>query len=249
MQTVLLALLQASDASEVTITGGTHNPMAPPTDFLQRVYFPVLQDMGARVLLHVERPGFMVAGGGVLRASISPLQKWKSLKLTDRGALKQANGQVLYAHFPEAIAERMRKTACHQLSWETTAVELTPAPASQGPGGIIMLAAEYEHATELTSSVAEMGRNAESIGISAAKQLSHYLGTTAAVGVHLADQLLLPLALAGAGKFTTFGLSKHFHTHCALIPQFLPVNFTITEAAAGVREVSVSKTTAWATPG
>lgn len=37
LQTVLPALMRAKDKSVLTIEGGTHNPMAPPFDFLVRV--------------------------------------------------------------------------------------------------------------------------------------------------------------------------------------------------------------------
>ncbi len=241
LQTILPALLQASEPSTVTITGGTHNPMAPPAEFLQQAYLPVLRDMGAKVELHVDRPGFMAAGGGILRAEISPLKKWKPLKLTERGKLLRTSGEVIQAHLPDSIAERTRRSAASLLGWKSEEISLTRAADSLGPGGIIMLTAEYENVTELTSAVAEMGRNAESVGASAAKQMKNYLGTTGAAGVHLADQLLLPLALAGKGRFTTFGLSKHFQTHCALIPQFLAVSFEVTEGDHGTRSVSVVK--------
>jgi RNA 3'-terminal phosphate cyclase (ATP) len=239
LQTILPALLQASEPSTVTITGGTHNPMAPPAEFLQECYLPVLRDMGAKVELHVERPGFMAAGGGILRAEISPMKKWKPLKLTERGKLVRCSGAILHAHLPDSIAERTRRSAASALDWKSDKISIQHTPSSLGPGGIILLRAEYENITELTSAVAEMGRNAESVGASAAKQMNNYLGTTGAVGVHLADQLLLPLALAGKGTFSTFGLSKHFQTHCSLIPQFLPVTFIITEGAAGERTVSL----------
>ena len=102
-----------------------------------------------------------------------------------------------------------------------------------------MLGARHEHVTEICSSVAQLGRSAESVGESAAKALRNYLGNGAAVGVHLADQLLLPLALAGAGKFTTFALSNHTKTSMTLIPQFMDVRFEIKEAAGGVKEIRV----------
>jgi RNA 3'-terminal phosphate cyclase (ATP) len=240
MQTVLPALLTASDKSTVVIEGGTHNPMAPPAEFLQQCYLPALQRMGVKAQVHVDRPGFMQAGGGILRAEILPLKKWKKIHLNERGGFQGAYGQVLHAHLDKQIALREVSAAVGVLGWEADTIGITSAASSIGPGSIVMLVANYENITELTSAVAEMGRSAEAVGSSAAKQLKNYMANEAPVGVHLADQLLLPMALAGGGSFTTFALSKHTLSHMELIPQFVPVKFEITEMSGGVKTISVA---------
>src|SRR3989338_4717725 len=42
LQTLLPALLHAPDNSCLRISGGTHNPAAPPSDFLQQAWLPLL---------------------------------------------------------------------------------------------------------------------------------------------------------------------------------------------------------------
>src|SRR2546428_9297761 len=61
-QTILPALLRASAATRVTIEGGTHNSAAPPFDFLDRTFLPLIRKMGATVSLKLERYGFYPAG-------------------------------------------------------------------------------------------------------------------------------------------------------------------------------------------
>jgi RNA 3'-terminal phosphate cyclase (ATP) len=240
LQTVLPALLGAAEPSTVTITGGTHNPMAPPVEFLQECYLPVLRRMGAAVEVFCDRPGFMQAGKGVLRAVIRPLKQWRQIQLLERGALVRTFGSVRHAHLPLAIAERQIAAACAVLGWASASIAVVPADDSAGPGSIILLGAEYENVTELSSSVAEMQRTAESLGKTAAGRLQHYLASTAAVGVHLADQLLLPMALSGGGAFSTLGLSKHSLSHMELIPHFLPGQFSIGEQPDGRRVVALT---------
>src|SRR5690349_406818 len=58
LQTILPALLRASGPSTITIEGGTHNPAAPPFEFLARAYLPLLARMGAKVELTLDQPGF-----------------------------------------------------------------------------------------------------------------------------------------------------------------------------------------------
>src|SRR5215475_2833206 len=69
LQTILPALVIASSPSELRIEGGTHNPLAPPFEFLAEVFLPLLERTGARVRIALERHGFYPAGGGTLRVS------------------------------------------------------------------------------------------------------------------------------------------------------------------------------------
>jgi RNA 3'-terminal phosphate cyclase (ATP) len=62
----------------------------------------------------------------------------------------------------------------------------------------------------------------------------------AAIGVHLADQLLLPMALAGGGSFTTLLLSPHAATNMDVIKKFLDVEIKTTALADSVCKVELS---------
>jgi RNA 3'-terminal phosphate cyclase (ATP) len=52
------------------------------------------------------------------------------------------------------------------------------------------------------------------------------LDSTAPVGEHLADQLLIPMAMAGGGSFRTRPLSEHARTNMEVVQKFLPVRFS-----------------------
>src|SRR4051812_34278063 len=58
LQTVLPALLVGTRPSTLTLEGGTHNPFAPPLDFLENAFIPVINRMGPRIEVALERPGF-----------------------------------------------------------------------------------------------------------------------------------------------------------------------------------------------
>jgi hypothetical protein len=58
LQTVLPALLTADAPSHIAIEGGTHNSAAPPFDFLDRAFLPLIERMGPKVRLQFERFGF-----------------------------------------------------------------------------------------------------------------------------------------------------------------------------------------------
>jgi RNA 3'-terminal phosphate cyclase (ATP) len=61
------------------------------------------------------------------------------------------------------------------------------------------------------------------------------------VGDCLADQLLLPLALAGGGAFTTVGLTRHSATNIAVIRTFLDVAVTAETAGSDALRVQVRR--------
>lgn len=237
LQTLLPALLYADAVSRLRIEGGTHNPLAPPFEFLAECYLPVLHKMGARSSVELTRPGFMQAGGGLLQAEIHPIKKWKKLNLTERGEPVETFGRVLHAHLAAEIAKREIAVARGILEWPEEHFVLRHARDSPGPGNAILLGARFANVCEISSGIAQMGKSAEAVATGAARGLRGYLASTAPVGAHLADQLLLPMALAGGGVFHTVSITDHTRTNMALIEQFLPVRFTVKEISPGVREV------------
>jgi len=237
LQTLLPALLHAEASSTLRIEGGTHNPMAPPFEFVEQCYLPILWSMGVDANVKLERPGFMQAGGGVITAEIRPIKKWKKLKLIERGDVMETFGRVLHAHLHRDIAEREIATASHLLGWAADHMELRYVNESTGPGNAILLGAKFANVCEISSGIAQMGKSSEAVATGAAKGLRSYLASSAPVGVHLADQLLLPMALAGGGVFHTLAISDHTRTNMALIEQFLPVKFAVEELELGVKQI------------
>ena len=58
-------------------------------------------------------------------------------------------------------------------------------------------------------------------------------------GEHLADQLLLPLALAGGGAFRTLPLTRHASTNIDVIRQFLGTSIDVSAVGDTAVEVTV----------
>src|SRR6267142_5916698 len=85
LQTVLPALLTAKGPTSLVLEGGTHNPLAPPYDFLVRAFLPLINRMGPVIEVQLDRPGFYPAGGGRMRVSIQPTTRLQPLELRERG--------------------------------------------------------------------------------------------------------------------------------------------------------------------
>jgi RNA 3'-terminal phosphate cyclase (ATP) len=79
LQTILPALITAAGPSRIEIEGGTHNPAAPPFDFLQRSFIPLIERMGPKVKLELQRYGFYPAGGGRFVVEITPCEVLKPI--------------------------------------------------------------------------------------------------------------------------------------------------------------------------
>jgi RNA 3'-terminal phosphate cyclase (ATP) len=222
-QTVLPALLTAAHPSRLFLEGGTHNPLSPPFDFLERVFLPLVRRAGPAVEVVLERPGFYPAGGGRFRAHIGP-SALRGFDLLERGASRSTRARALYARMPRSIAERELRVIADRLRWTDIAIE--ELRNSLGPGNALLLEIESEHAREIASSFAERGVSAETVANRAAGEVEAYLEADVPVGIHLADQLLLLLALAGGGAFRTLEPTLHSTTQAALLAELLPVEAT-----------------------
>jgi RNA 3'-terminal phosphate cyclase (ATP) len=234
-QAVLPALMTAPGPSSVSLIGGTHNPMAPPFEFLTQVYFPVLRRMGVRVEAALERVGFAPGGGGAVRFSVTPAQRLVALDHARRGAFRACRGRALIAGLPRSIADRQLATLRRHLT-SGARLEIEELEGLQGVGNAVLVELEFAHQSELFVGFGERGRRAEEVAESAAREAEAYRAAAAPVGALLADQLLIPLALSGGGSFVTVDrLSLHSTTNMATIEAFLDVTFQAERVADGIR--------------
>lgn len=227
LQTVLPALALASGSSRLELEGGTHNPMAPPFDFLVRTYLPLLERMGPRVRATLLRPGFYPAGGGEMRVEIEPAERLEGFDLLDGGEIRGRRGRALLARLPRHIGEREIKTLQKRTGWPDDAFSVEQLEGSRGPGNAVLLEVEREHVTEVFIGFGEVGKKAEAVASTVVKEMRAYLAADVPVGEHLADQLLLLFAVAGRGSFRTLPLSMHSQTQIEILRTFLEVEITV----------------------
>ncbi len=238
LQTVLPALLTAAQPSRLRLEGGTHNPLAPPFEFLERCFLPLVERMGPKLEAKLLRPGFYPAGGGACEAMVHPCSTLRGFDLLERGDVRSVRARALVARLPRHIAERELKVVRERLRHGEISVEVVEVPDAPGPGNALSIEVASEHVTEVVTAFGERGRPAEAVALAAAEEARRYLDSAAPVGEHLADQLLLPLALAGGGAFRTLPLSRHATTNIEILSRFLPIR--IAAEAAGEKAVVVS---------
>ncbi|MDB6171701.1 MAG: rtcA [Chthoniobacteraceae bacterium] len=230
LQTILPALMLASKPSRLTLEGGTHNPFAPPFDFLFHTFLPQLARFGPKVEAKLIRPGFYPAGGGRMEIEIGAVSSLQPVDLYERGA---DAGRRVVAHVaalnPE-IADRAFERIKKRLGWERSLCEIVEHPAQCGPGFVLVGEVRSAHITESFVGFGEKGVRSEQVADALVDGVRDYLAAVAPVGEFLADQLLLPLALAGGGGFRTIRLSRHARTNIDVIHQFLSTRLEIAGA-------------------
>jgi RNA 3'-terminal phosphate cyclase (ATP) len=118
--------------------------------------------------------------------------------------------------------------------WPEEAFVVRQLPEEQGPGTILLLEAAFEHVTEIVSGFGKLGVSAESLAITAANRMAGYLASDAFAGPYLADQLLLPMTLAGGGAFTTVKPTQHSLTAADIIERFTGRRWVFARAESGV---------------
>ncbi|MGB0954042.1 MAG: RNA 3'-terminal phosphate cyclase [Planctomycetota bacterium] len=223
LQTILLPLLFAEEESVVHIEGGTHNAWAPTADFLRSTFLPVLRRMGVQADLELERVGFFPAGGGAIVVHVRPIRDaLHPLDLLERGERLARTATIRNAHLAHSIIEKEAAALRNSLGMTDEEITIVQHPDSIGPGNTVEISLEYERITEVLTGFAERGVPARQVANGVAKKAQRFLTHDHPVGGHLADQLLLPMALLAGGRFRTKGLSKHFQTNVDVIHAFLP---------------------------
>ena len=229
LQTVLPALLVGTEASTLTLEGGTHNPFAPPLDFLDLAFLPVINRMGPRVETALAQPGFAPRGGGRLIATVQPEAKLSPVHIRERGRIRRKRAKAVVAGLSRTIAERELAGVRERLNFTPAECEVVELPEAFGPGNIVTVEIESEHITEVFTGVGMRGVRAEAVAATAADAAARYLAAGVPVGDCLADQLLLPFALAGGGSYVTLALTRHSATNIEVIQKFLDVRVVTRE--------------------
>ncbi|MBN2433557.1 MAG: RNA 3'-terminal phosphate cyclase [Acidobacteria bacterium] len=232
LQAVLPPLLLAAEPSRLELEGGTHNPWAPPFDFLRDAYAPLLSRAGVHLHLTLKRHGFFPAGGGQALADIQPGPVMKPLTVLWRGTIRRIGVTGLVGRLPRRIAVEETTVAARELAGYGVDTDIREVD-SVGPGNAIMVKIECEEITEVFTAFGQRGVPARQVGAQVAGEVRQYLDSGVPVGPYLADQLLLPLALAGRGEFLTGEPSTHTRSNIAVITRFLHVIFDVRSDGPG----------------
>lgn len=248
VQTILVPAIAAGVALTARVLGGTHNPLAPPFDFLDRAFVPHLRAMGADVAMTLDRHGFAASGGapgeqdrhddetprrGQITVTVGAGGALRPIELLDAGAVTARRATAILARLPTHVADRELGVVRERLGFAAEDCHVREVTGG-GPANVLLLEIEREGGRELVTRFGEKGLRAERVAARACDELEAFLGAGVPVGEHLADQLLLPLAVAGGGRFRCAPLSSHAVTNLETIRRFLDVPIRVDPDGAAV---------------
>ena len=242
LQAVLPPLRTAADGpTSLTVEGGTHNPAAPPHEFFEHAYLGRLRALGARVRTRLVRPGFYPAGEGEVAVEVTSVNRLSELDLTDRGEERSRRVRAIVSALPRHIAEREVSVLHAFLGLRPDALEVVEVPEDEaaGPGNVVMASLEFAETVEVFTGFGEKGVPAEEVALAAGRSARRWLRSGAPVGPHLADQLLVPLALGAGGRFVASARTAHARTQTRLIGRFLDRTPRWSERSDGTWRVEV----------
>ena len=242
-QSVLLPLLKADVESRVIFEGGTHNPHSPPFEFFAKTYLPLLERMGASVEAKLIRPGFYPAGGGSFEVRIAPCADLQPLELLSPRGESAVSARAVVSNLPIQIAKRELTYVREQLGLGRELTQAIEVDTATGPGNVVSIEVKSATVCEQCTAFGEKGVSAEQVAADCVAQAKRYLATEVPVGEHLADQLLLPCAVAGAGAYLTLRPSAHTRSNAVVIEKFLDVSVDCIELAEDRFEIEISRRT------
>ncbi|MHC4387970.1 MAG: RNA 3'-terminal phosphate cyclase [Planctomycetota bacterium] len=228
IQTLLPPLFLADKPSSVTVTGGTHNPLAPPFDFLSETFLPAIAPGGFHSHCRITKHGFFPAGGGKLTFNVEPWHRNtnKTIDLCQSSRQPKISARIYIARLPSHIAQRQRKLLL-QSKLNVEDVEHIEVTDSDGPGNCVMIRLRAANRTTVFTAFGMRGKPSQKVVAEVVGLTREFLAGGARVDRFLADQLLIYMAVSKAGTYTTNELSKHLQTNMDVIKKFLPVEFSI----------------------
>lgn len=230
LQTVLLPLALADGPSDLILRGGTHVPWAPSVDYLREVYLPAVARMGLQATVELVRWGFYPVGGGEVRVRVEGRAGLlQPLHLVERGALQRVWGQGVACNLPAHIAQRMANRACNLLEAAGVKARVEARRVQgAGPGAAVFLFVAHERAVAGFCAYGRKGLASEHVAAAACDELLAHHRCGVPIDPHLADQLVLPMALAaGASRVATSSITGHLLTNLAQVQSFLPARVLV----------------------
>lgn len=223
LQTLLPVLMIADGESTVTLGGGTHNEFSPPVDFLMHSFLKQITKMGPEIELNLERYGFFPVGGGKISMKIKPTNKLCQIEVFNKGKSINKRAIAYSSLIPESIGKSEMKIIEKKLGWSEQKC-ISKLVDSPGPGNVMMLIDENENSTEVFTGFGKRNYSLKNVADDTLRQYSEYLDNDVPVYKYLADQLIIPMALAGGGCFVTNEPTMHTLTNIEVVKKFLGID-------------------------
>jgi len=242
LQTLLPVLILGEGESNIILGGGTHNQNSPPLDFLEKSFFKQICKMGPEISVKVNAVGFFPIGGGKFSVNIKPVKKLKNIDVLSRGKNIGKKAYSYSSGIDENIGQKEMRIVEEKLGWakEDCIPQIVDSP---GPGNVVMLIDENENTTEVFTGFGRKHYPLKKVTIDALKEYTEYIQCDVPVYKYLADQLIIPMALAGKGSFIISEPSLHTLTNIEVVKKFLGILITVDQLNEKQWQISIGDST------
>jgi RNA 3'-phosphate cyclase len=220
LQVLVPICLHAPEPVTLTVTGGTDVKWSPSASYFQTVFCSLLKKMNAHVKFTVEKYGFYPKGGGRVKAVIYPWNNRKTLRITERGSVREVAANSIASTFLRKAQVAERQSEAFQKTFFPESTARTLYVNTLNPGSSFCGVAYCEHSILGADSLGERRKSAEKVGREAGVSLKEEIESNAALDSHMADQIIPYLALVG-GEVTVSKVSEHARTNMWVCQQFL----------------------------
>ena len=227
LQVLQIAILKAEKEVKVEIRGGaTYGKWAPPIDFVETVCYKILDKIGYKINLEVERHGFYPKGGARVNAIFYPPSELKGLNLIEQGKIEKVSGLSVASKQLEEkkVAERQKISSRGEIfnKLQVSPNIKTGYFNTESIGSAITLWLTTQNGTILgASKIGEQKLRAEIVGKEASQSLIEDFSAGATIDQHSLDQIIPFLALGkGHSELKFSKLTSHAATNIWVCEQF-----------------------------
>jgi len=256
LQAIILPCLFAPSKITLTIKGGTSGKWQASVDYLQHLLLPQLHRFVEKINLKIIKRGYYPEGGGEIILEISPKyhlkdystfqdfssaiqQKIPPIHLTNQYAIEQIRGLINLSQQLEEkkVAERIK--AATELNLQNYNVPLSIRMEyvnTKSIGGELVLWAicstnktidDNNQIILAGDALLEKNKSSEDVAKEAVLELKQSIDQNACVDHHLADQLIMFMALLPSSEIKCTAITPHTLTNISITETFLPVKFEI----------------------
>jgi RNA 3'-terminal phosphate cyclase (ATP) len=227
LQTLIPACLFKKTSTEIEVLGGTDTHWALPSIYFKDIFSYFLEKMDVHLDFEIKKFGFYPKGQGDVVLKINPCKKIKSLEIKDRGKLEKikvscyASQDLKNKKIAEKILESFKENFVEEFESEVNYVNTASSSA------FVHATAYYENTRLGHTAILWENEEPRTAGERCAKTLLEEINSDALLDRFAADQMMIYIALAGSGRYTTSKIRDHILTNAAVIEKFLDVKFSI----------------------
>ncbi|HEY3445634.1 MAG TPA: RNA 3'-terminal phosphate cyclase [Myxococcales bacterium] len=244
VQVLAVPLGLAGSPSTLKLTGLTHRAGAPVMPFLSLLWLPVLRELGHDLEVELGAAGYGAEAGGEVTVTVRKAGTPSAVDRRSRGTLREARVLSTVSNLPFEVAGRQSERALQRLREAGIHAEADnlPVRAPRSKGSCCLVFGAFERGRAGFASLGAEEGDAEACAEEAVEAFVGFMRTRGAVDEHLADQLLVPLALAAAGlqgpgkpvsRLAAPRATEHVVATASLIARFLDVEVAVLAAPEG----------------